>query len=64
MSPHQTRVVTERDELHIKLVALKAFTSANPIFHTLPREDQSLMLEQVSVMGAYVLILNERIARF
>lgn len=62
--PHQQRVVTERDELNVKLDALNKFIRENPVFSTLPLEDQNDLMKQFNLMWGYRDILDSRITRF
>ncbi len=63
MQPHQQRVVNEKNELDIKLSALKAFWN-NPIFVTLPEDERVRLEKQSLIMEQYSAILGERIAAF
>lgn len=63
MAPHQQRVVDEKAELDEKLEKLIAFFS-NPIWATLPSDEQARLSRQSEVMREYSNILGERIAAF
>lgn len=64
MQPHQERVVTESNELREKLSKLTAFISVGDTFDTLDEEDRALLRKQRDLMGDYLDVLCERIARF
>ena len=63
MAPHQQRVVDEKNELDEKLTKLVAFFS-NPLWATLPSDEQARLSRQSEVMREYSDILGERIAAF
>ena len=63
MAPHQQRVVDEKNELDEKLTKLEAFFS-NPLWATLPSDEQARLSRQSEVMREYSDILGERIAAF
>ena len=63
--PWQTRVLKERKELSIKLIALSSFISRpDTIFEALDKEDKELLRSQRNVMLKYIDVLDNRIARF
>lgn len=62
--PHQQRVVDEKSELKTKHDALNDFIQENPIFKTLPDEEQRDLEKQFTIMGHYIDVLNRRISRF
>jgi hypothetical protein len=65
MQPHQIRVVTERDDLAVKIEALGTFIdNQNPVFKNLDIEDQFLLKQQLTIMVEYHRILDARINRF
>jgi len=64
MSPHQERVVQEKDELKEKVDNLGVFILDNPIYSSLETEEQSRLNEQHYHMCFYLDILNERIKNF
>jgi hypothetical protein len=64
LQPHQQRVVTERDELSVKLNALTIFIDSNTTFATLPKREQELLQQQEALMANYVRVLDQRIALF
>jgi hypothetical protein len=64
MQPHQERVVAESNELRERLLKLAAFISVGDTFEKLDPKDQNLMRLQRDVMGEYLDILGQRIARF
>jgi hypothetical protein len=64
MSPHQERVVQEKDELKEKVDNLGVFILDNPIYSSLEGEEQSRLSEQHYHMCFYLDILNERIKNF
>lgn len=63
MLPHQQRVVDEKAELDAKLTKLVAFFS-NPLWETLPTDEQARLTRQSEVMREYSSILGERISAF
>jgi hypothetical protein len=64
MSPHQERVVQEKDELKEKVDNLGVFILDNPIYASLETEEQNRLNEQHYHMCFYLDILNERIKNF
>jgi len=52
-APWQQRVITERDELNIKLNKLIEFNSDDP-----------LLIKQIEIMKAYLTVLDLRIGQF
>jgi len=64
MQPHQQRVVDEKAELDTKAKALSEFIGTNPVFETLPQDEQNRLREQCEVMWQYSEILGKRIAAF
>lgn len=64
MQAHQERVVAESNELRERLTKLTAFISGNDTFQKLDPKDQNLMRLQRDVMGEYLDILGQRVARF
>jgi hypothetical protein len=64
MSPHQQRVIDEKAELTKKTLALNDFIGVNPIFMTLPTDEQERMKVQLDIMWQYVEILEARINAF
>ena len=63
-APHQQRVVDEKTELDERLGKLHDFIQENPIFKTLPEDEQKRLQRQDLVMAEYSQILSERIAAF
>ena len=63
MQAYQERVVTERDDLHDKILKLVVFTNG-VVFPTLRRVEQIRLCKQVQYMTEYLDILNERILAF
>ena len=63
-APHQQRVVDEKNELEDRFKKLDSFILDNPIFTSLPQEDQDLLKEQNNLMQRYLSVLEKRIARF
>lgn len=64
MQPHQERAVTEKKELDEKIDKLKAFIMENPVFKTLPADEQKRLNRQCDVMIEYSKILGARIEAF
>ena len=62
--PHQQRVLDERKDLVEKQKALSTFIFSNPIYSSLPKEEQNALENQNKVMSAYIGILDDRITRF
>ena len=62
--PHQKRVIEEQAELDIKYKNLKVFIDTNPIFNSLPQEEQVRLSSQLKAMEDYNNILKERIDNF
>lgn len=63
MSPHEQRVLTEKEELGEKIVKLSQFIGTSEVFQGLDAEDQTLLREQWAAMLDYHDILEQRIAR-
>lgn len=63
MSPHQERVVAEKQELDEKRTKLAAFI-VGPIFSALDEIDRDLLTEQNDIMYEYSDVLRRRIERF
>lgn len=61
MMPHQERVVTERNELKIKLDGLLKFYKT-PLFVQLDPDEQGRLHKQGLLMAEYLSVLEERIA--
>ena len=63
LQPHQQRVVEEEADLAWKVLKLGQFIDA-PLFDTVPKSDQVLLIEQRVHMTGYLAILRQRIATF
>ena len=63
-SPHQFRVIAEKEELDKKANALSKFIGESSTFETLDAEEQERMKEQNDIMWQYSEILGKRIAAF
>lgn len=63
MSPHEQRVIDEKNALDEKLIKLSAFVRTEE-FYALDTEDRQLLRRQREVMLDYSDILGDRIARF
>lgn len=63
MAPHQERVVEEKRDLDEKREKLLAFLSTD-LFRGLDQAEKDRLRTQLSVMGLYSDILNQRIAAF
>ncbi|WP_200844025.1 DUF2829 domain-containing protein [Pantoea sp. 18069] len=61
---HQQRVLAEKLELDLRISALDPFIDRNPIFATLPVDEQARLKRQLDVMHELSSILGERIAQF
>lgn len=64
LPPHQQRVLQEHAELEEKLKKLGDFIQSNPLYETLPEEEQRRLTNQHFHMAEYEEILRERIAPF
>lgn len=64
MKDHELRVYYEWEALHYKIHDLKEFIYSNPIYKSLPEEDQNLLTSQLGHMEAYCAILKNRVYRF
>lgn len=64
LPPHQQRVLVEKAELDERLAKLSEFIADNPLFATLPDDEQERLRDQNLVMTQYSDILAERIAAF
>lgn len=64
MEAHQQRVVDEHDQLDEKLEKLHVFIEDAPLFKTLSKFDQRLLIDQRHAMTVYRDILRARMARF
>ena len=62
--PHQQRVHVEAVDLDTKIKALYTFILENPIYTTLPPEEQDRLVKQAQAMQYYFGILIERINNF
>ena len=63
MQDFQQRVVDEKQELDLKLNALRGFLYST-IFNGLPTAEQARLLVQEYIMTSYSNILSERIKAF
>ncbi len=63
-SPHQFRVIAEKEELDKKAKALSEFIGNNPTFETLDPAEQERLKIQNDIMWQYSEVLGERIAAF
>jgi len=61
--PHVQRMMIERNKLKDKVVKLDEFINTNPIFATLPEEEQKDMKNQLTNMINYLYYLQRRIHR-
>lgn len=64
MSSHQQRVVAEKLDNDLRINALDAFIERNPIFASVPNDEQARLKRQLDVMHELSSILGERIAQF
>ena len=64
MRPHEQRVVQEKEELDVKLKALRLFIESSPIFGNLSYREQSRLKYQADIMQRYSDVLGERIEAF
>lgn len=63
MNPHQIRVISEKTELDERLKKLIVFFD-NPIYVSLPIDEQDRLKRQADHMTNYSVVLGERIAAF
>lgn len=63
MQDHQTRVVTERFDLNVKIESLAKFLDTE-IYYSLALSEQGRLLEQLGIMNQYRDVLDRRIAAF
>ena len=63
-SPHQQRMLDEKQERDIRITKLDEFMLRNALFRQLDPEEQSRMRRQLDVMYELSVILGKRIARF
>ena len=64
LPPHQQRVVDEKQDLDLRISRLDAFIERNPIFATVPEDEQARLKRQFDVMHELSSILGERINNF
>jgi hypothetical protein len=64
LEPHQSRVVSEKEDLDDKLEKLEAFIENSHVFPQLPIEEKDLLISQAEAMKEYSSILATRIERF
>jgi len=64
LQPHEQRVIDEKDDLESKIKKLGPFILDNPIFKTLPEEEQKDLNNQYDIMNQYLYILQKRINQF
>lgn len=62
--PHQQRVIDEKAARDGEIDRLAAFVASNPVFATLPQDEQARLRRQLDVMRELSVILGERIAAF
>lgn len=62
--PHQQRVIDEKAARDGEIERLAAFIVSNPVFATLPEDEQARLRRQLDVMRELSVILGERIAAF
>lgn len=62
--PHQARVIKEKAGRDGEISSLAAFIESNPVFPTLPADEQARLRRQLDVMRELSVILGERIASF
>jgi hypothetical protein len=62
--PHQQRVIDEKAARDGEITRLNAFIGGNPVFTTLPTDEQARLRRQLDVMRELSVILGERIAAF
>ena len=62
--PHRQRVITEANELGVKVVALNSFILENPVFGKLDESEKSRLMIQFGLMQSYFEVLKDRIENF
>lgn len=62
--PHQQRVIEEKAARDGEISRLAVFIDTNPVFATLPADEQARLRRQLDVMRELSVILSERIAAF
>lgn len=62
--PYVRRVLAEKMENDSRISALDSFIDPNPVFATLPADEQARLKRQLDVMHELSSILGERIANF
>lgn len=62
--PHQQRVIDEKAARDGEIDRLAAFIVSNPVFATLPEDEQARLRRQLDVMRELSVILGERVAAF
>ena len=63
-SPHQQRMLDEKQDLDIRITKLDEFIQRNALFRQLESAEQSRMRRQLDVMRELSVILGERISAF
>lgn len=61
LPPYIQRMIDEVDALNSKINSLSTFIQTNPIFQTLPKLKQQLLMAQYNSMQCYGEILKTRI---
>jgi hypothetical protein len=64
LQPHQKRVMDEKLDLDLKIMALTSFIQSSNVFSGLPEPERMRLYAQRRVMAEYSTILGERIAAF
>jgi hypothetical protein len=62
--PHQERVITERNELNIKINALDKFINHTDAYYELSTVEQQRLVSQLEIMHRYSSIFTQRINDF
>jgi len=62
--PHEQRVITERDELMVKLNDLNKFIEGSTFFEQLENTQKNLLFIQQRAMHTYATVLKTRIDLF
>ena len=64
LSPHQQRVLDEKQDLDIRITKLDEFIERNALFRQLDSDEQARMRRQLDVMRELSVILGDRISAF
>lgn len=60
-TPHVYRLKQEHYDLSVKVAALANFIAHSMSFASLPKVEQKMLQEQLTIMGKYLSILSDRL---